>query len=253
MNNITITPLGTVSPYCKGDMNCPGFLIEYQNQKILLDCGNGITRLLKFPNDLNNLHIFISHYHFDHFGDLGPLQYASYVYHNLGILKQKIKVYLPEKDYKNIKKTILLNSESYCQYIDINETISYNIDSINISFYNNNSHTIDSYLIKIKTPDFTIVYTSDIGNTNFDKLIEFCKNADLLICESSFIKEHNSNSKTHLTAYEAGMLAKLANVKQLLLTHFYPETDKILYQTEAKEQFANIEIAEEGKKLVLRR
>ena len=35
MNKIIITPLGTVSPYCCGDMNCPGYLVEYNDKKIL--------------------------------------------------------------------------------------------------------------------------------------------------------------------------------------------------------------------------
>ena len=29
MNELIVTPLGTVSPYSKGNKNCPGFLIEY--------------------------------------------------------------------------------------------------------------------------------------------------------------------------------------------------------------------------------
>ena len=87
MKEIKITPLGTVSPYPKDDMNCPGFLIEYNNKKVLLDCGNGITRLLKLPKDLNNLNVIITHYHKDHFADIGSIQYASYVYHNLGLLQ----------------------------------------------------------------------------------------------------------------------------------------------------------------------
>ncbi len=77
MSKIIITPLGTISPYTKGNMNCPGFLVEYNSKKILLDCGNGITRLLNFPNDLKDLNIIITHYHKDHFGDIGALQYAS--------------------------------------------------------------------------------------------------------------------------------------------------------------------------------
>ena len=36
MSEITITPLGTISPYTKGNMNCPGVLINYNNKKILL-------------------------------------------------------------------------------------------------------------------------------------------------------------------------------------------------------------------------
>ena len=99
MSKVVIIPLGTISPYTKNDMNCPGYLIKYNNKKILLDCGNGITRLLSFPNDLENLNVIITHYHKDHFGDLGALQYASYVYHNLGLLSDKIKIYIPENDF----------------------------------------------------------------------------------------------------------------------------------------------------------
>ena len=83
MSEITITPLGTISPYTKGNMNCPGILINYNNKKILLDCGSGITRLLKFPDTLEDLNVIITHYHRDHFGDIGSICYASYVYHNL--------------------------------------------------------------------------------------------------------------------------------------------------------------------------
>ena len=60
MTKITIIPLGTVSPYCKDEHNCPGFLVLYKNQKILLDCGNGITRYMDFPSGLENLNVIIT-------------------------------------------------------------------------------------------------------------------------------------------------------------------------------------------------
>lgn len=252
MNNIEITPLGTVSPYCKGDCNCPGFLINYNDKKILLDCGNGITRLMNFPNDLNNLNIFISHFHDDHFGDVGCIQYASFVYHNLGLLYKKVNVYLPKNDFRLCKEKIINNRESYCNYYDISDYKEYYIDDLKISFKDNKSHTINSYMIKLENDDIKIVYTSDIGNTNINSIINFSKDADLLICESSFIIEHNSNSKTHLTASMAGRIAKLCNCKRLLLTHFWPETDKILYLREAREEFKNVDISEEGKKVLVR-
>lgn len=253
MREIIITALGTVSPYAKGNMNCPGFLIKYNNKKILLDCGNGITRLLDFPNDLKNLNVIITHYHKDHFGDIGALQYASYVYHNLGLLDKKIKIYLPKNDIGFNKASITSNNENYFDYYDIDNSCSFNIDDLNITFEDNNSHTINSYMVKLQNKDFKIVYTSDIGIINFNNLIDFCKDADLIICESSFLKKHNSNSKTHFTAYDASILATKSNAQKLLLTHFWPEEDKKLYLEEAKKNFQNVEIAEEGKKLVLRR
>lgn len=253
MSKIEVIPLGTVSPYPKENMNCPGFLIKYNNKNVLLDCGNGITRLLKLPKDLENLNVIITHYHKDHFGDIGALQYASYVYHNLGILNSKIKIYLPENDINFSKQMIISSPESYAEYFDINDNFSFSVDDLNVSFKDNNSHSIESFIVKLQNKDFKIVYTSDVGITNFNALIDFCKDADLLICESSFLKRHNSNSKAHLTAYDASILAKKSNSKKLLLTHFWPEEDKNSYLNEAMQNFQNVEASHENKKLVLER
>ena len=253
MSKIEVIPLGTVSPYPKENMNCPGFLIKYNNKNVLLDCGNGITRLLKLPKDLENLNVIITHYHKDHFGDIGALQYASYVYNNLGILNSKIKIYLPENDINFSKQMIISSPESYAEYFEINDNFSFSVDDLNVSFKDNNSHSIESFMVKLQNKDFKIIYTSDVGITNFNSLIDFCKDADLLICESSFLKEHNSNSKAHLTAYDASILAKKSNSKKLLLTHFWPEEDKNSYLNEAIQNFESVEVSYEGKKIVLER
>ena len=253
MSKLTITPLGTVSPYTKGNWNCPGFLVEYNNKRILFDCGNGITRVLKFPEDLNNLNVIITHYHKDHFGDLGALQYASFVYHNLGLLDERIKIYLPRNDIGYNKASILSNQESYSDYEDIEDSKTFSLEDLKVSFEDNHSHTIESFMVKLQNDKHKIIYTSDIGTTNFQKLIDFCKDADLIICESSFLLRHNSNSKTHMTAHDASILAREANAKRLLLTHFWPEEKKEDYLEEAKECFEEVEVAEEGKQYVLKK
>ena len=108
-------------------------------------------------------------------------------------------------------------------------------------------------MVKFENDDFKVVYTSDVGTTNFDKLIEFCKDSDLLICESSLLRVDHSTINTHLRAIDAGVLARESNSKKLLLTHFWPEYGKRLYLEEAKEVFDNVDVAEEGKQLILRR
>ena len=107
-------------------------------------------------------------------------------------------------------------------------------------------------MIKLQNADFKVIYTSDIGTTNIGELEDFCKNADLIICESSLLKKHNSNSTVHLTAYDAAALAYKANAGRLLLTHFWPEEDKRQYLEEAKQVFENVEVAKEGKKIILK-
>lgn len=254
-NDIVIIPLGTISPYPKGDRNCPAFLIKYKDQKMLLDCGNGSIRLLNIPNDLNNLHIFLTHYHFDHISDISALQYASLTHHNIGTLENKIKIYLPDNDINGIRNTIISNKESYSEYLSINNKVKYQIDNLTISFEDNASHSIESYMIQLKNQDTKIVYTSDIGPTNFKKLIDFCSNSDILICESSFLRKYDisGSNKNHFTAFDAATLAKMSNSKQLILTHFWPEEDRDRYLEEAVKVFENTQTAEEGKELVLRR
>lgn len=252
MSKVTVTPLGTVSPYCKGSKNCPAFLVTYNDTKILLDCGNGSTRLLNMPNDLENLNVFITHFHSDHFGDLPLIQYASYVYNNLGILNNKVNIFLPISEHLDSKSFIFNNDKSFAQYFDIHEDLVYTIGEIKVSFHNNNSHTIETFAIKIETDWFKLVYTSDVGNTNIDGLVAFCQDANILICESSFVKSHNANSSTHLHAYEAALIAKKACVKKLILTHFWPETDINEYLNEALVIFNNTEAAIENKTLSLR-
>ncbi len=248
INSIKIKPLGTVSPFCTKNHNCPGFLIQYKDYNILLDCGNGITRLLDFPEILTNLHIFISHNHKDHYGDLSAIQHASYVYHKLGFITDKINIYY-NKDYFNNMELV----ESFANYHYIKESTTYKFDDLTISFYNNMSHSVTSYVFILTTPSFKIVYTGDVGNNNFKQLIDKCKNADVLICESSLLLEHNISTSTHLTAFEAGMLAKKSLVKQLILTHFFPTENRVKYLSEAQSLFPTTILAEEGNVYILKK
>ena len=256
MSDLSITPLGTVSPYSKGNKNCPGFLIEYKGYKVLLDSGEGISRLLNFPNDLNNLIIIISHLHKDHYSGLSSIGYASYVYKNLGYLSSKIKVYIPLDDkiksqnkLQDFEYLMNFGDENYFEFLTYNNKIIHG--DMKITFCSN-PHQLKTYSSKIECNDFVIVYSADTGYEN-NKLETFSKNADLLICESTYLRNQFKSSDNHLYAYEAGMIAKSANVKKLLLTHFWPEIDKQIYVDEAKELFENTEAAEEGKKLILRR
>lgn len=248
-----VRTLGTVSTYCNNDKCCPGFLVEYGKNKIMLDCGNGISKYLNLPNDFNNLSIIISHLHSDHYGELLSLAQTSLVFNRLGYISKKIKVYIPEgeKDLIDFDYLISLEKNSYMEFIPykVDKEITY--DGLNISF-SRNPHQLITHSIKLESNVGTLVYSSDTGFKN-NTLEEFSKNANLLICESTFLKGQEKLEDYHLYASEAGMIARAANVDKLLLTHFWPSIDKELYVREAKEYFKNTEAAVEGKKLILRK
>lgn len=238
--------LGTQSPYNTENHNCPGFLITDNNTKIMLDCGSGSHSLLDFPNDLNNLSIIISHLHRDHYNDIYNLQYSSFVFHNQKRLERPINIYLPSNP-DSIYKDIISESNAFANYSDFNERTNLKIGNMAVSFCKTD-HPVETYAIKVTNGNKTIVYTSDTSFSAKYKLVKFAQNADLLICESSLLKSYGfPEINSHLTAEQAGIIAKEANVGGLMLTHFWPEELPEKFVEEAKTIFPKVIAAAEGK------
>jgi ribonuclease Z len=93
------------------------------------------------------------------------------------------------------------------------------------------------------SPGQKIVYVSDCrySEDNSEKVVQLAKGADLFYCEAAFLeKDHGQAAeKAHLTARQAGELARKAEVKKLIIFHFSPRYEKeaqLLYQ-EAEEAF----------------
>ena len=270
MEEVKLKVLGTVAPYPKGDKNCPGYLIKYKNHNILFDCGNGSTRLLNLPDDLNNLSIFITHLHPDHVGDLASLLQTIFVYRCHEIIKDRIHLYIPdtiEEEYKveedeitwittKVGEKHAIDYEYIKKYADIAGVEIHKIEE-NTNFKDFEvisaqvPHPIEAYAYRFNSDNGDITYSGDTDVKN--NLREFAKNSDLFICESTFLKENKRTNPGHLYTYEAARIAKDANVSKLLLTHFWPEFDKEKYVLEAKEVFPNTEAAVEGKQYILRR
>ncbi len=104
-------------------------------------------------------------------------------------------------------------------------------------------------------PGKKVVYTGD--SKYFEKLVDYCKNADLLICESTFASDAKENVEEymHMLSREAGILASKAKAKKLVLTHISRRYDsdeslkKLLL--EAKNEFDNVCIAEDFMEVIV--
>jgi ribonuclease Z len=88
-----------------------------------------------------------------------------------------------------------------------------------------------------------IVYSGD--TKPIDKMVDFAKDADVLIHEATFHSDLNdiSSNYGHTTAHEAAEIAKKANVKELFLTHISPRyLDVSQLKEEASKIFKNTKI-----------
>lgn len=237
--------LGTQSPYNTEGHNCPGFFIQDGNNRILLDCGSGSHSLLKYPMDLQNLTVIISHLHRDHYNDIYNLQYSSFVFHNQKRIEKPIDIYLPQTP-ETIVRDIKGETNAYANYNSICEDTKLKIGNIDISFCKTD-HPVETYAIRLDNGERSIVYTGDTSFSAKDRLVEFAKEADLLISEASLLKSYGfPEINSHLTAEQAAIIAKQANVKGLALTHFWPEESVQNYVDEARKVFRNVIALNEG-------
>jgi len=75
-----------------------------------------------------------------------------------------------------------------------------------------------------------------------DKLIDFSKNADVLVHDATFDSELEdiANEYGHATAYQAAEIAKKAKVERLFLTHISPRyLDPLVLENDARKIFKN--------------
>ena len=114
--------------------------------------------------------------------------------------------------------------------------------------------TIDDKTIKLE--DVSWVREGDVFAYVIDTrpckaALHLAKNAKMLLCESTYLVEHEELAKKyrHLTALEAAQIAKDANAKELILTHFSARyLNEQVFAEEAQKIFPNTHAASDLKR-----
>jgi len=241
---LTVLGSGTAAPRLERNMS--GYLLEAGNKKLLFDSGPGtIRQLLKLKINLLDIDdIFYSHLHNDHINDLPAIIWSN----NYGTFRKKpLDIYGPKgfkKYFRNLMR--ILNPKELIFKINVKELKKESIIKIPL---NKNEKSIKENIIKIKTrkvkhvgecigyrvehKNKVFVYSGDLGPCS--SITGLAKNADLLILECAF--PDNMPLAHHLTPSQCGEIAAKAKAKKLVLTHFYPECDKIDVIKQCKKTF----------------
>jgi len=159
-------------------------------------------------------------------------------------LKHKIpcwgfKLLEKKKQRTIIKSTIEKYNIPYSSIKSIKDGLDYVTEKGDV--INNNLLTVDSHIPR------AYAYCSD---TQFSSsLVNYIKNVDVLYHEATFHSDLSKRAKStfHSTAQEAGIVAKEANVKKLLLGHFSSRyKDLNILKQDAQTVFNNVELSIEG-------
>lgn len=211
--NVKVRFLGTNGWYSTDFGNTSCVLIESKRFYVVLDAGDGIYKLDKYVLVEKPIYLFLSHLHFDHI--IGFHLFDKFRF------KETVNVYgfKGVKDGLKIFKhpyTLPLSDLSFPVEIHELEEGSYSLPfpfSCKLLF-----HSDPCLGYRFELDGHVIAYCTDTGVC--DGLRELARDADLLITESSLKPGQRLENWGHLDPREAAEIAKQAEVKQLLLTHF---------------------------------
>jgi ribonuclease BN (tRNA processing enzyme) len=215
---LKLTILGHWGAYPEAGEATAGYLLEHEGERLLLDCGSGVLAQLQKQMKLTELtHAIITHAHHDHVADLGCLQYACLIDTDLKLRAEPLPVYFAHDAHGGEGVPAIYQSMMGSEIIPFTDKDTFQLGSMRFSFMKT-FHGAYCVAVKIQFKDKIIVYTAD---TFFDEsLIDFCRDADLLLAETSFYAEFgHARDYGHMNAAEVGQLAANANVKKLILIH----------------------------------
>lgn len=234
-----LTVIGCWGGYPKANDASSGYLVEYDGFQLLLDCGSGVLSKLQNVIEPEQLDaVVISHYHPDHVADIGVLQHARLIQGFLGKTMSTLPIYghqLDKTGFETLTYKEITSGNAY----NPNEKLV--VGPFTIQFLQT-AHPVPCFAMRVEVAGKSLVYTADTSYK--PELNDFCRNADVLLCECNFYKDQDGKSAGHMTSYDAGNLAQTAGVRKLILTHLPHYGDLQQLKVEAGEKYSGyIELA----------
>lgn len=230
---------------CSGSVGGPnspasGYLLTAPGvEPTVIDFGPGILGALQRYADPSRVTVLLSHLHADHCLDVpGLLVWRRY--HPIPATG-RARVFGPADTAFRLG---VASAECGGSIDDVSDTVDLHRwrdgDTVDFGSYTVQVrqvfHPPESYGMRVtSTEGKVLAYTGDTGMC--DAVIDLARDADYLLSEASWTHAEDRPAGVHLSGVEAGQLAKMANVKSLLLTHIPPWTSREAVIAEAAGQF----------------
>ena len=231
------------------------------NELIVFDMGTGFiplgNTLMAEPDSPKDVHVFISHFHWDHIiGYLGFVPFFSKDFScNIYGKEDKLSIeeifeHIHHFTFWPVKIPMYQAKFNLKTFPDEGVQIS---DSVKVKAVLH-GHPNGANAYRLEIGNTVIVYCTDIEHpekTLNPNTIEIAQDADVLIKDAQFTDEQLPAHKGwgHSSWQQCTEVAKLANVKQLVLFHHSPannDTDIRKIEKDAQAIFKNTVSAREG-------
>jgi len=232
-----LTVLGSAGSHTGPGRACSGYLVRAGDTQLLVDCGNGSTANLQRFTTYDHLDaILITHRHVDHCIDLIGMYYAMR-FHRDGA--KSIDLYAAPEVVDTVSG--LLSEDStlgFNEVFDVREVSGgdrLQVGPMELTLATS-IHPVPTVSVAIEAEGRKLVYSSD--SAGGDELRELARGADLFLCEATWQGDREDwPADMHLTALDAGQLAREADAKRLVLTHILGSLDRTVSLEEARRTF----------------
>lgn len=221
---VTVLGSGTCVP--KKDYASPGYLVEGQGLKILMDCGSGsLQQMARAGHSYKEIDlVLLSHLHLDHFLDFLALTQA--LLYTPGYTREKDLYVIVPAGGKEIVENLLDRFNFWppagsfdLAIFDVSKKINFQ-EKLKIEAQIN-THDEMSVSYKISDSESTFFYSGDTGED--PGLASLARGSQVMIVECSYPFE---KTEGHLALPQAMELIGKVNPRGAVLTHFYYPREK---------------------------
>jgi ribonuclease BN (tRNA processing enzyme) len=237
---LSLTVLGCSGSYPSRDTACSGYLVEVDDYRVVVDLGPGTLSNLQHHIGLDQVDaVVLSHSHPDHWVDLCGLRTAL----RYRFEREGIPVY-GTAEARRLAALLTTSLEPTFVWHEIGDGDRFEIGRLRARV-SRTEHYVETLAVRFDDPvtGRSIAYTADTGPGW--SLTELGHDIDLAVCESTYPTDEEAEGVLHLSARQAGAMARTAGVQRLVLTHFWPDTDVEAHRREGSDAFGRgVDIAE---------
>jgi ribonuclease BN (tRNA processing enzyme) len=234
---LTLTVLGSAGSHTGPGRVCSGYLVEAGGTALLLDAGNGSTANLQRQLAFRDLDaIVVSHRHLDHCADLVGAYYALRFD---PAVEARLPLYAPAEVHDTLTRLMSADSamgfDEVFSHRQVGHGDQLDLGPLAIRFAHS-VHPPPTVSTRIEVDGRVLVYSGD--SAGGAELVAIARGADLLLCEATWAGDASAYpAGIHLTATQAGEVAREAEVGRLVLTHIAGGTDRDRALAEASAVF----------------
>ena len=220
-----LTVLGMNGPFPAPGGATSGYLVSAGETRVQLDLGSGTLAALTAltaPEHLTAL--VLSHWHYDHCSDVLPL-----IFRLEALAEEPLHVYGPADETSLVRQAVKGCAKMALHDIAPGDRIT--LGEVEVSVHAAR-HPVPAVMLRLTAEGKTLCYTGDTNTV--EGLTDFARDAHLLLADGLFPEKVWGEGKPHLSAALAAQVAREAQVKRLVITHFNPTVDPVGLVAEAR-------------------